>query len=989
MSEPGLSLTDQPPIDAAATVLDPPPAPTETWHALADPRDQHLPFVLQEIVRDLTGDADDLDDARRILVEDHDVTALATDGPTGTAYHYAQEAVKANYPQSDPRFWSAATLHRELGRGQPRGVRSRRTDIATGPQRLLDAALDAGRDAPIVALGLPEEFWAATREQRETWLLFVRDRAEVLDVRLACSTLDRAKLWREHRDLLPADVRADAKPGRSGGPIDEQHEERAQAALAALDVDSPLWVVLRVLVDEPAQEALYHRLYTDPRLTVSNSAIRHRVDRLAELDLVATIRDGRSKRVLLEPAGEVALQVRAAHVPGHDVADALPDGLSDVPDDLLDAVDAETAGNEVSDRNHGGNGCTKTRFSGVSDPEQYVTDVFTAPTCEEPVNPLRRCRVTPHASTGGPEGAAGGAGPAGRGRDALPDAEWLSYAAHHGAAAAAPSGGIALDDRPVESRDDPRPASVSFDESRDELVVSVEADGPLATAVRLCVALTSDRVFGSVLTPDRLDGGRPFAGLVEDNPYILRRTRCLGYLKDEDAGATAYCRRLRAAREDLLELAGDVRDADGDYNAGVASQVLRDAHGLAATVTQLLDLAGVNLVREIRLPEYSRNIHDKRHTMLKWLSRAVALSSRKGHYSAFRVLYEDREDKREQILGAPTCHDPTGDHIGSWTLVGPGVSKLAPDLEGDLEHDLARQEDGENYAEFAVDVPVADADRRDAVRDAVERAADATGLRPTREAVATLHATTGSPQAVLDALLRLGGQADDERDRDLDRFELRYALAHLDADRLLPDLPRSVGKILAALLNADEPLTQGELADAAGVSGQSVREYDGLLEALGLVDVERGSNGAAHAYRLRLPFRDERRSDGEPRPLLAPDTSQPPGAAPDPDLYYRWYHRPDEGTVDCWRPAAAVYYFRSAVGRPVSSSYRELWDALLAGEHDLVDVVPDDLAEWVEVARRLIGADTDRSLPGPLATTTGIGARGTPEQVTLETALAD
>ncbi|MFC6766420.1 HTH domain-containing protein [Natrinema soli] len=66
---------------------------------------------------------------------------------------------------------------------------------------------------------------------------------------------------------------------------------------------------------------------------------------------------------------------------------------------------------------------------------------------------------------------------------------------------------------------------------------------------------------------------------------------------------------------------------------------------------------------------------------------------------------------------------------------------------------------------------------------------------------------------------------------------------------LLPDLQPAVGRIVHTLLTAEHRLLQRELADRAGVSVRTVRNYRDRLEALDLIRVD--ENG----YRLTLPFK--------------------------------------------------------------------------------------------------------------------------------------
>jgi DNA-binding transcriptional ArsR family regulator len=109
-------------------------------------------------------------------------------------------------------------------------------------------------------------------------------------------------------------------------------------------------------------------------------------------------------------------------------------------------------------------------------------------------------------------------------------------------------------------------------------------------------------------------------------------------------------------------------------------------------------------------------------------------------------------------------------------------------------------------------------------------------LELTPEAISLLHALARTPFDVADALERL---ANDNGGREVDIAEVRYALAQLNASRLLrgyDDRCTTPRKLLSALLDATTPLTRPALAEAAGVSQRSLTEHLGDLDAVGLVE---------------------------------------------------------------------------------------------------------------------------------------------------------
>jgi hypothetical protein len=113
---------------------------------------------------------------------------------------------------------------------------------------------------------------------------------------------------------------------------------------------------------------------------------------------------------------------------------------------------------------------------------------------------------------------------------------------------------------------------------------------------------------------------------------------------------------------------------DGLFFPAIA-QLLRDAHGLAGTAMRLYDMVGIEVTTVYRFPDWVLDDADRRRHVAKMLATETAISSRYGVYSANRVLYEPRSEKREQLLGTPDVghQDPAGDVCGSWVLVGDGA----------------------------------------------------------------------------------------------------------------------------------------------------------------------------------------------------------------------------------------------------------------------------------------------------------------------------
>ncbi|WP_148225484.1 winged helix-turn-helix transcriptional regulator [Haloterrigena turkmenica] len=123
---------------------------------------------------------------------------------------------------------------------------------------------------------------------------------------------------------------------------------------------------------------------------------------------------------------------------------------------------------------------------------------------------------------------------------------------------------------------------------------------------------------------------------------------------------------------------------------------------------------------------------------------------------------------------------------------------------------------------------------------AATRILQAKNLRPTQDRISLLQVVVSSPYATARALYQLVGE---DESREL-RPDDRYALGMLEPKQLLANLPPTVGRIVHALLTAENRLSQRDLADRAGVSARTIRNYRNRLEAFDLIRID--ENG----YRL-------------------------------------------------------------------------------------------------------------------------------------------
>lgn len=452
--------------------------------------------------------------------------------------------------------------------------------------------------------------------------------------------------------------------------------------------------------------------------------------------------------------------------------------------------------------------------------------------------------VYPEASTGG-----GTAPTADRDRTADRAAvRFLPLAEHLPPAETAPDGGIAAVDRPIEAWDDGREPRISYDATRSEVVVSAEAHTSLQLAVSVARAFTDGRLREAALPAADVDD------LLADGAPALRLRRQLGWLSDDVTDGVEWWAELADARENLLDLTHDLRDAD-DSSPDLRGEILRLAHGITGTVVHALDRAGVDVVREIRLPTYRQFNTAKRAAIAETVAHGVTVQSAYGDYAFYRAVLESREEKR-RTASSPRVDaaDPYGEFIGGMTIVGP----KADDLARRVRDRLADADPADDAPEIAARVPVDTDPGRPAVVAVVDRLAEAKNLTATRQATAVIDALLQDPYTAADALASLE-RADTRRAIRLD--EVRYALAQLPADRLLPSVSApSARAMLAALLRAEGPLTPGALAERADVSERSVERHTAALTAL---DVVRETDDG---LRVALPGRDERGETVLPAP---------------------------------------------------------------------------------------------------------------------------
>ncbi|WP_273837794.1 hypothetical protein [Halococcus sp. PRR34] len=802
-----LILTQQPPLSPLVEIHADDTA-HRLWQQIALDHDFQGEFVAA--VDDLIGDLE-YRSQREDRLREVGVTAL------GGVY----AGMVPSLARADAKFFEVLRQNAQFGTPgrSVAGWHVEFEEVTDGPL----AVLRESDRTPTIAVRIDDGFGELRPEYREDIAWLLAELARAVDLRIIATGRWQRKLVRQYREQLPA-VSEQCSAGPTKGAIAEQVEE----ARDTLNPNGRKVRILRQLAEKASETLSYNELYALHQTT--KGAVRQCLttsdDSLGELGLVETF------------------------------SRTTEDG---------NAVELLTAGRKLLDR-------LDTEIGRQQRLEAVVSDSG---------NPSDDSRVTPPAREGRHRPAAeaeaccaesgcsgnGGAGAAPN-RHRLPFHHQVRSAARHRYAAAigsATDGGITLVDHPIGTKDDRGEPHWYYDHDADRLLVGGEYDDPMQWWVCIALALANARTFRHVLTPERFETGK-LGELLANHADLLRNSRCLGYLKDADATAEDYTDALLEAAEDLRELTRDLHHENYEDRNRFRGDILREAQGLAGTIVHLLDLADVDVVREARVPRFSRDFGDRQQADLaETLSVGVSIQSRYGESTAYRQLLESREDKRESAI-PPTvdADDPFGELIGSFVVVGKSVDQLADPLR----RRLSNQEVHEDAPEFAVPIPVEEAPDRSQTAQAVQVMCRQKSIRPTRAATSMLAALTGTPYDAARALHNLGSETK-APGRKLRLDEVRYGLSALEPTRLLSEMGKpALSRIVHALLVAQTPLVQSELADRAGVSSRSIRTYTDRLAAFDFIQQTEAG------WRFTLPFHtDEERGEGILPEFVATDTN--------------------------------------------------------------------------------------------------------------------
>jgi len=416
---------------------------------------------------------------------------------------------------------------------------------------------------------------------------------------------------------------------------------------------------------------------------------------------------------------------------------------------------------------------------------------------------------------------------------------------HDGIAACALAGDVSFIDGETRHTDG-KTRGVSVDQQRNEVLVSLKASTPLTYTTSLAVALASPQLINQCLDPATLE-----TIFDEFPPEVLQWGRQIGYLSEDSFD------KPEKFRDSLVSIGESIEDMTtalkhGDYDryegvedsANLVTKILRESHGLAGTIAHLLDLAGYDLIRDIRL--HSTLSLDQQEQLATSIAHSLVVQSNYRHRAGHRQLFEDRPKKRKLSLDVNVdADDPYGHVLGS-TVIRGQIGQLP-----DLIDDALREDPHEDAPEFQIPVSITDGDElredRTAFALAAGRVLSSKDISLTWESVSVLHAVVSDPVETAAALNHLASEETTER-REIRPDEVRYAVSRLPASSLLPELPGTISDIICSLLGATESLTQRELADQAGVTQQTIRNHRDSLADIGLI--ENTDNG----WRLRLAF---------------------------------------------------------------------------------------------------------------------------------------
>jgi DNA-binding PadR family transcriptional regulator len=739
----------------------------------------------------------------------------------------------------------------QIGGGSWHKVPVGMDDAYQGPLKILRAS----NVTPTIAIHLSHALFDKDRPTVDNVVEYILQLSRGCEVLVAASRGVQQRLIADYADELPTSV-IETTTARWCAERESDDPEAVAKSLipAEIEPDSSTAVVLQIIGEGATDQAKYgkhSRLAGDSRVTVGHAMVRQSIKTLRDHGLINTHGEKDPYAVLTQAGRAVIDRLKQKYGNQSRLNENKRWGEKQRVSQTLNS-DADTCSQAQGRVGGYGDASSESPTHANSTPaEETVADACTAPDHNRNHSQGQVESRNIH--------------------------DWP----HHAAMAAVEDGGVYLDNVPsssvnrsdqwnsrdgyrfdewvLEEMEDKRGYIYNYDPENNEAVFGTEFHSPLQTGVSIARAMVNPLVFEQILTPSRLDGhGDELDALLSGEKSTLRDEACLGWLKNEYDGED-YIGALKAARKSLEQLLRDYNNSepgDGGFS-DLCQDILQLSHGIVGTATGIYDLLGIDIHRTIRIPgSVSRHLDrgvepGQSHTsasvtgLCGWFVRAATIASKMGTYTQSRVQFEPRDSKRESISDPPqvTRDDPRGYHVGSWSIVGHGADTLREDLQYAIEHpeeyDLAPQTDADNYIGWIVDISIQSGFDRHTAHCATRRMLEERNLRPTRHAVSLLHAFCGSPHDVTKALAQLSSEAG----RRVRADEIRFALSHLPPNRILPSSGNSStkSKVVHTLITTDEPLSQSELCDRAGVSENSFAGWGNKtshrdeLEAFGVI----------------------------------------------------------------------------------------------------------------------------------------------------------
>ena len=777
-SDAGLSVTQQPPVTATTEIRGEQPI-TDVWKSLL--KNPVIQETIIRTVRELGREAT-YDEIQQRL----DYVGL-TDEPLTASYRGHIYRLCNGH---DDKIWDFITELRQLGSGH-----TTTNDLLAAANLFRYTAHTDNRTPPVIAITIDHDaIKAMPRSQRIDVCQLLSTLSHGLDVRIVTGRVTEAWLRDQHRDDLAA-VNDWTTTHQGGASLDD--------ALATLDPDGLPVTILHLIHSKPGSTMTYNQLYAATQH--SKSRVRQVISELFELGLVDTYQSGTGKKVETRPAARTVISEFDAV---HGRQTRLQTGVSEPPNSQIQrrVPDVATPSWKINRKNTGNSNNSNSTTDRTASADHTAT-----PPVEEPVesseqDPYRTVYM-PRWEHAAIVGATGGENRC---------VTVLDTAHDHGL------------DRRIQK------VSVLPDER--EVAMSVAASSPLSYTVGSAVALASPLVIDTALTDDVIEN------LSDDVPVaVLRLARQIGGI-DVDSISDP-----ESFRDTFREWGSNIADRSRELKHGeygecqsrdeFLSELLRDAHGLYGSIVHVLDTVGYDVLRDVHVPKTVGST-DRLRDVAESIAHSVAIQSKYESFAAYRQLFEDRDEKRE-LAFTPRVNaaDPVGEMIGGMVVRGGSAHRMLEPLQQEFESFDVHQD----APEFYVPITVQDGVERPDLAETASRILRWKGFRVTEKCVSVLYGLLQSPFGAARALNRLASP-DEERVRAVSIRDIQYAIEAVGTEWLLPQLPASAGRILHALLEltAGDPngsVTVAEVADTAGVSRQTVRNYRDMLVAMEVIDV--------------------------------------------------------------------------------------------------------------------------------------------------------